>query len=167
MNPDPIFFWIERSALSIWLRESTSLLAFPFILILHAIGMGFLAGTAAAMGLRVLGLLRAIPLGAMARFLPFAWVGFWINAVSGVLLLIAYPGKALTNPLFYFKLACIAVAVAFLRMLTAGVLRKTPEPVAIPMKFRRMAGVSLALWVTAITSGRLLAYTYTRLLTDN
>ena len=38
------------------------------------------------------------------------WMSFWVNAVSGVLLLVAYPTKALTNPLFYFKLTLIAVA---------------------------------------------------------
>ena len=166
MNPDPIFVRIERTDLSTWLRESPSLWAFPFVLIVHAWGMGFLAGTSAAMDLRVLGLLRTIPFPAMARFLPFAWIGLWINAVSGVLLLIAYPSKALTNPLFYFKLFCIAAAVVLLRLLTRGVLRRTPEPVPVPLKFRRMAGISLALWVTAITAGRLLAYTYSRLTTE-
>ena len=39
------------------------------------------------------------------------WAGFWVNAVSGVLLLIAYPTKALTNPLFYVKLVLIAIGL--------------------------------------------------------
>ena len=37
------------------------------------------------------------------------WAGFWINALSGILLLIAYPTKALTNPLFYAKLVLIGL----------------------------------------------------------
>ena len=47
----------------------------------------------------------------MQRFLPVMWFGFWLNAISGVLLLIGYPTKALTNPVFYLKLLFIALAV--------------------------------------------------------
>ena len=55
------------------------------------------------------------------------WTGFWINAVSGVLLLIAYPTKALTNPLFYVKLVLIAIGLGIARKLSAR-LRALPVP---------------------------------------
>ena len=54
--------WIEETALSVWLRESPSLWAFPFVLILHTIGMGFLVGSNIALDLRVLGFAPRIPL---------------------------------------------------------------------------------------------------------
>ena len=38
------FYWLEHTDFSTWLRESPSLLVFPTILILHTIGMAFLAG---------------------------------------------------------------------------------------------------------------------------
>ena len=41
MNFDPFFIWLESTALSQWVVGSPSLLAFPGILTLHAIGMGF------------------------------------------------------------------------------------------------------------------------------
>src|SRR5690606_2186296 len=47
----------------------------------------------------------------MRRFFPAAWIGFTIALVSGVLLLLAYPTKALTDPVFYLKLALIAAAL--------------------------------------------------------
>jgi hypothetical protein len=49
----------------------------------------------------------------MARFLPLLWLAFAINVISGILLLIAYPTKALTNPLFYVKLCLVALAPRF------------------------------------------------------
>ena len=52
---DPVFRWIESSALSVWTRESTSLLAFPAILSAHAIGMALAAGVNAAIALHLLG----------------------------------------------------------------------------------------------------------------
>ena len=72
---------------------------------------------AAALDLRVLGVAPRVPLAEMRRFVPVLWLGFWVNAVSGVLLLIGYPTKALTNPVFYLKLILIATAmVLFVRI---------------------------------------------------
>src|SRR5206468_8258 len=65
----------------------------------------------ALVDLRVLGMAPGIPLSALEDFYPIMRVGFWINAMSGLLLLIAYPTKALTNPMFYAKLTLIALAV--------------------------------------------------------
>ena len=99
------FFWIEQSAFSTWLRESPSLLVFPSILFLHTIGMGFLAGTNAAIGLRILGVAPQMRIAPMQKFYPLMWWGFWVNALTGILLIIAYPTQAFTNPVFYIKLA--------------------------------------------------------------
>ena len=44
-----LFVWIEQSALSVWVRESPSLLAFPFILFLHTLGLALLAGISVAL----------------------------------------------------------------------------------------------------------------------
>jgi hypothetical protein len=50
------------------LRESPSLWAFPFVLILHTVGMGFLAGTNVAMDLRVVGFAPKVPLALVEKF---------------------------------------------------------------------------------------------------
>ena len=89
--------------------------AFPGILALHAIGMGFAAGLSAAIDLRILGVARTVPLSEMRRLLPMLWAGFWLNAASGILLLIGYPTKALTNPVFYLKLTLIAIAMVLVK----------------------------------------------------
>src|SRR5688572_32446634 len=98
---DPFFTWIETTALSTVLRESPSLWAFPFVLILHTVGLAFLVGSSVAINVRALGLAPGVPFGPLGRYFLVMWLGFWVNAFSGVLLLITYPTKALTNPLFY------------------------------------------------------------------
>ena len=95
------------------------------------------------------------------------WAGFWINAVSGVLLLIAYPTKALTNPLFYAKLGLIVAGLVLARALRARLSDDSGAgPVALSPSARRLAIASLACWAASITAGRLLAYTYSRLTVD-
>jgi hypothetical protein len=164
---DPFLLWLESTSLSQWIVGSDSILAFPGILTFHAIGMGFAVGINAALDLRVLGVAPGVPLAEMRRFVPVLWFGFWLNAVSGVLLLIGYPTKALTNPLFYLKLALIAVGMILFvrisrRLFGSGGAATLPDA-ASTARLRRLAIVSLVCWTAAITAGRLLAYTYTRL----
>jgi hypothetical protein len=161
---DPFFVRLESTALSTWIRDAPTVWAFPAILTCHTIGMGIVAGINAAIALRILGVAPTVPVGEMKRFLPAMWFGFWLNAVSGVLLLIAYPTKALTNPLFYFKLTLIALAVWFVQLIGRRVFRFPIAPGApMPGRAKAFAAGSIALWAGAITAGRLLAYTYTRL----
>src|SRR5256714_13021738 len=112
---------IEESGLSTWLRESESPFAFYFVLLFHTFGLALLVGANAVIDLRLLGIERDIPLAPLKRLFGIMWLGFAINAVSGVLLLIAYPTKALTNPVFYIKLVLIAIAVWVMTRLSSRV----------------------------------------------
>src|SRR5688572_23552992 len=96
-----LLLWLEATSPSVWIRESTSVFAFPTILTLHAIGMGLAVGVNAAIALRLLGFAPRVPVAELNRFVPVMWFGFWMNAASGVVLLLGYPTKALTNPVFY------------------------------------------------------------------
>ena len=166
MNFDPYFLAMESSALSTWMRESPSLLALPGILTLHTLAMGFLAGTSLVIALRLLGFARAIPVSAMERFFPIMWLAFWINAATGVLLLLAYPTKALTNPGFYIKLAIIGCAVALVPRVRWIVVTSDDVGGEVSRKIALLAIRSVVLWVAALTVGRLLPYTYHRLLAE-
>ena len=163
MNIDPFLAWLESTTLSQWVVGSPSMFAFPGILTLHAIGMGFAVGISAALDLRILGVAPNVPLRELRRFLPILWAGFWLNAVSGLLLLIGYPTKALTNPVFYLKLTLIAVAMTLLVRISRQVFDDSATVTAITSKLRNLAIASLVCWAGAITAGRLLAYTYHRL----
>jgi hypothetical protein len=149
----------EAAAFSTWMRESG--LAFFGALILHAIGMGFIVGVHAATDLRVLGVAPRVPLSMMARFRPVGRAALVVVTLSGVLLLVAYPTKALTNPVFYAKLLAAGAALLAGRSLARGVLSDDAHDTGpAPARARRLAALSLALWVTVITTGRFLAYTY-------
>jgi hypothetical protein len=160
---DPVFAWLESTALRLWIVESPSLLAFPGILAAHTVGLGLLAGLNVALDVRLLGVARAIPPVAFTRFLPVMWVGLVVNVVTGLALLLAYPTKALTNPVFYLKLALIGVALAILRVVVRHV-RAAPE---ISGTTKVLAALSLVVWAAVITAGRLLAYTCTRMTVFN
>jgi hypothetical protein len=157
-----IFNTIEESGLSVWIRDSPSIFAFWFILSFHAVGMGLLVGASAIIDLRILGVARDLPLAPLKKLYTIIWAGFWIQIVSGMLLLIAYPTKSLMNPDFYVKMVLIALSVVVMQMLKKRVFGDDNlTEAAMMMKGRALAAWSLVLWAGAITAGRLLAYTYT------
>jgi hypothetical protein len=143
------FAAIEQSALSIWMREDPY--AYFIALIFHAFGMAFLVGGGVVICLRVLGVGKGAALQKFRGFLPVMWVGAALAIVSGVLLLSAYPAKALTNPIFGIKFACLITASLLVRrMLKADA---HPRPVT--------GGITLALWLLGVAAGKLLLHTYT------
>ena len=158
--------WLEETPFSTWMRESGP--AFFSSLIFHSIGMGFVVGVHVAINLRILGVAPRIPLSLMRRFFPVLWVGLVVVFLSGALLLIAYPAKALTNPVFYLKLAAVIAALFITRSFSKGVLQDSLYDAGLaPRKARVLAALSLLLWAGAVTSGRLLAYTYNILMASH
>jgi hypothetical protein len=151
---------IEQTALSVWVRESPSLLAFPFILYLHTLGLAMLAGINVGLAAWLLGS-RTVPSFDLAGLYRVMWLGFGINALSGLVLLAAYPAKALTNWLFFVKLALVALAL--------WTLEKTKDEITVAngaatrevtVRARQLALLSLFFWAGTILAGRLLAYTH-------
>ncbi len=162
----PAFFGaIESSALSTWIRESDSVFAFYFILCVHTLGLSLIVGANTIVDLRLLGVAPNLPLKPMKPLFSIMWAGFAINAISGVFLLIAYPTKAFTNPMFYFKLSFIAIALIVMQRIKNHVFGDASLSEAdMIARGKNLARVSLVLWLAAITAGRLLAYTYTYIL---
>lgn len=158
----PLFLWIEQTGLSMWVRESPSLLAFPSILFLHTLGLALLAGISVALDLWLLMGASRAPRIATRGFFRTMWLGFAINAVSGVVLLIAYPAKALTNWVFYTKMGLILLALLALEATRREVFEgvKPGDVVTVTSRARSLAIVSLVCWAGTIVTGRLLAYTY-------
>lgn len=148
--------------MSVWIRESIA--GFPVTITFHALGMAFLVGINFTLDLRVLGVAPRLSLALIEKFYPLMWVSFVTALVSGLLLLLAYPAKGLTNIVFYTKMLIIVAALVLTRILTVQLIRNGS---AISGTHKLLALASILLWVLVITLGRFLAYTYTILLTTD
>jgi hypothetical protein len=90
-----------------------------------------------------------------------------VSVVTGVGLVLAYPTKALTNPVFWLKLILIALSLYLLRLLRRYVLSDPhADEAPVPPNARALAAISLACWLLVIVAGRLLPYTYGRLMAN-
>ncbi len=149
---------IEQTAFSTWMRDSPSLLGFWFILSFHALGLALAVGTSALIDLRILGVAKELPLSTLKRLYPILWAGFWIQIVTGLLLLTAYPTKSLTTTAFYVKIVFIGAAMVLMVRLEKT-LPSTPGETSLLGPGRRLAFWSVVLWIGAITAGRFIGYT--------
>ncbi len=150
---------LEQMPFSIWVRESSSIWAFPTFLVVHTIGMSIVAGLSAMISLAVLGFWPKIPLRPMERLYPMIWIGFWVNAATGTVLLIADASTKLTNWDFGVKMAFVFAGV-WLITRTRKQIFGSPEidRGLLPSGAKGLAWASLICWFGAITAGRLLAY---------
>ena len=149
------FATLENLPFSTWLRESNSIWAYPTMLTLHTVGLALLVGASAALDLRVLGRGQPIALADMRPLFRWMWIGFWVNALSGVVLLAADATTKAAAPMFLIKLGLVAIGVAIMSAQRREVF--APAAAVTPAA-RVLAGASLTVWFVAIAAGRLMAY---------
>jgi hypothetical protein len=152
------FTWLEASSMSVWVREAPTIWAFATIITLHTFGMGVLVGSSAVLNLRVMGIGGNIPLGPLSTLYRVFWAGFWLNLVTGSVLFCADATSRGTQWLFFAKMSFVVFGVLVTVRLRREVYGGNAEPVMVSGAAKRLAVVSMAAWVLATTSGRLLAY---------
>jgi hypothetical protein len=144
--------WLDAAGVRHWAAGD----AYPWINTLHLLGLVMLLGAIGVVDLRIAGAWRTLPVVALSRALtPVAVVGLAIMLPSGVLLFAADGRSLAGSGVFAAKLVLIGLALAnavAFRMLGSDRLEKPS------MRARAMAVLSVGLWLTIGTLGRLIAY---------
>jgi hypothetical protein len=127
---------------------------------MHTVGLALLVGANIVLDLRLLGFAQRLPLEELTRAFRIMWIGFWINAVTGAALFAADATTRGTSRLFISKLFLVAFGVLVIVAIRRRVFGATPDQPRIGVTAKVLAATSLAVWVAAITAGRLMAYVY-------
>lgn len=150
--------WLKETPLVLWARGSDW--PHPILLCLHALGMGAVAGIAIVVSLRAFGFAAGTPIAALERPMRIAWLGFFVNAISGVLLFTLDGPEYVQNAAFLIKMGLVAAGgtalYAFWRRLQAEAAATDGKAASGPAQV--LAAITLALWAGAIVAGRLIAY---------
>ncbi len=152
---------LEITALSIWFRESG--LAFFGSLTLHSLAMALVVGINLAIAFRLLGVVPTFALKPLLRFYQIHWLAVILIFLSGLALLLAYPAKALTNPVFYAKFAMLSAGLVIASRIQRLIRTRTEDELN-SKSVKLAAFTSIVVWVGTITTGRFLAYTNSVLL---
>lgn len=154
-----MFAWLEGTQVAMWV--GLSLWAYPMLLSVHIIGLATVVGIFSIRDMRLLGLFRQLNPAAFLPLSKLAWVGFILNAISGVLLFTSQAVTFASNIPFLVKISCIIAGMLLAGVIQSrlrGELAEAGSLTVISRTTRIIAGVSLTLWTLAIITGRLIAY---------
>lgn len=153
--------WLDQTSVATAIRQSLWL--FPAIETVHLLGMAALVGTITVLDLRLLG--WAMPQRrvseVVAGLLPWAWLGFGVQVVTGVLLFSSEAVKISGNPAFRLKMLFLLLAGIQALIFQTVVSRELPtwdgRP-ALPVIAKVMGAISILLWVAIVTAGRFIGF---------
>jgi hypothetical protein len=152
--------WVGTTPLSLMLGNVTW--AIPTIQAVHIMAIAAVFTSALLLDMRIFGVVgRDQTFADMTRrFSPWVGWGVLVLLVTGLLLMVAEPTRAITNLYFQIKMAALLVVCAVTWIMTAGaqagaLLWTAPEH---KLSAKLVAAVSLLLWAVIITAGRWIAY---------
>ena len=135
---------------------------YPIVEIVHISGFAMLVGSVVMFDLRVLGVAKQIPLRALSRFLlPWSWAALLLVIPSGMMMFSAHAADFLGNPAFKLKMALLVAALMNTAYFHTGPYQGVAtwdRDAAAPMSARLSAALSIVIWFSVISCGRLLAY---------
>lgn len=147
--------WLSATAFSQAIQVTSW--AIPGIQTVHIIALAALFACALVLALRFAGRgLSAEPLHQLAaRFVPAIWLLLLALLVSGSLLIVAEPGRTITNPVFYVKMVMLAVVLAITLWLARAARRELEQPSSLHVFG---AALTIVLWAGIMVAGRFIAY---------
>ena len=152
--------WVRSTALSHFVLTH-ELWVWPGLEMLHYIGLSMLFGTVGLFDLRVLGVIKRIPAGALHRLIPFGLAGYGLNLLTGLAFFSGHPDQYAYNSAFHWKLVFMSLAainVAAFYTTAFNEVRQLPPQAPAPRLARALTGLSLVCWIGVLTCGRLLTF---------
>jgi hypothetical protein len=158
MQSSDVFEWLEHSSLAVYIRQSP--LLFPAIEIAHIAGFIVLVGSAVLFDLRLLGVAKKLPVRDVADYvLPWSRRSLIVVVPSGLLLFISQAEALSTNTVFGLKLVLILIAFTNAGIFHRFTFRSASNwSTSTPPAAKTAAVISLVVWTSVITCGRLIAY---------
>jgi len=149
---------LQDSVFTDWFLGSDSIWTYPTVLTLHAVGMAMLVGASIVVHLRVLHVGAGFPIQRLRPLYRVIWTGFTINLISGIVLFVTEAADRVVDPVFYVKLASIALALWLGVVVKHRVIDRVDAPFERLRATHLLSLGSLGLWTVAIVAGRLMAY---------
>jgi hypothetical protein len=154
--------WLEASPLGHAMRE-TGVWTYGIVNLGHILGIATLFGAILLLDLRMLGAWRTLPLASLSRAsVTAAATGFTLAVLTGIPMLATKAGDYIGNPFLLIKFPAIALALANVIVLhrSAAWQAHRTRALSLPEEHRLAvhAALSLGLWLTVITAGRMIGY---------
>ena len=133
----------------------------PVMETLHFIGLSLMLGGLMVIDTRLAGFFRGVNIAATHKLLPWVFIGFGINLVTGVLFFFGDPMRYSVN--IGFRIKMVIVVIAGLNALWFWFrfnkdMRSWAPDADTPVEAKVVAWVSLLTWTSVLLLGRLIPY---------
>jgi hypothetical protein len=158
---DRFCLWLEQTPLSQVIQSTPWIV--PSVQTVHILAIAMVIASAFMLNLRLLGVvgLDQPVTRVSARFLPVIWWALPVLLVTGAIMIIGEPARALKNPIFQLKMALLIAAMATTALYQFGFDYNGPRHDSSQSSRTRLfliAVPSIALWTAIVFCGRWIAY---------
>jgi hypothetical protein len=156
--------WLGESRIGTAVAESSAI--FPWLEVVHVVGIAAMLGSILIVDLRLTGLAaRNYPVTRLTRaMLPMTWSGFLIALASGLLMFSSQPQMYWDNWYFRAKMFLLLLGginmLAF-HLLTTRTMSRWDKSASLPLAARIAGTASIAIWVLVVAAGRWIGFTMT------
>ena len=161
---DEFINWLGATQASLVIQKVFWII--PTVQTLHILAISVVLASMAMFDLRLLGVAgkRHSVVSMSQRFMPWLWGALVVLAVTGGILIVGEPNRALGNVVFLSKMcmlaAAILVTVGFQLVLKRDLAGGSKDLTLPHFALAKIVGaISLILWVGIAVAGRLIAYT--------
>lgn len=151
--------WLDQTPVSQTIQTKAWIV--PTVQTVHILAIAVVTTSALMVNLRVIGAVGRdqSPARVGQRFLPFVWWSLLVLLLTGAIMIIGEPARALKNGVFQLKIALILVAMALTATLQASLTTDATFGRRARGALFAIAIASIMLWAGIICAGRWIAYT--------
>ena len=154
--------WLESTSVSQAIQKTLWLI--PLLQTVHILAIAMVLSAVLMIALRILGVGTMLSIQqTSARFAPWLWTGLGLLLLTGAVLIVGEPKRALPNPAFQIKMLMlsitIAVALAFHASLRRSIAFWDGHSLARTVT-GGLAVVVFFLWCAIAVAGRWIAYVH-------
>lgn len=148
---ESLIVYLKGTALSKWVAHNGWV--WPIAETWHFMGLTLLIGIIAPLDLRLMGLMKRVPIAALKTLVPWAVAGFVACLVTGAIFFTAEPEQYVRNESWWLKV--LFLVIAGVNMLLFETTQRS-RALAIeaggntPLAFKLIGGVSLLSWLMVL-----------------
>ena len=160
-NVPAIIHWMQNSDIGTGIRES--IWTFPAVEATHVLALAISVGILLWFDLRLMGWgMKHQPISKVHKqLMPYAFFGFVVMFVTGILLFWSEPEKCYLSGFFRAKMVFLllaAVNAVYFELSTKKTIQEWDKYPVPPLKARMAGLVSIISWTAVIVAGRATAY---------
>lgn len=152
--------WLYNTPVSQGIQNASWVI--PTVQSIHIIAIAMLMGSAIVLDLKLAGLIARTESATIVfrRYMPWLWAGLAVLLLTGLVMVLGEPARALENWVFWTKMGLVVIAFFLTLVMRVPMLREDlgDQSRVWSLLVKPLGLLAIAIWVLIIICGRWIAY---------